>query len=169
MQCRLPARQYDVVYLQKQYDIISQASRKYIAAKSFLEIGGFIMLFELELLFIVILMAASWILTHWCNNVFTEKYGKSVISLSWAGICALADVIAVTTASGYGVGDFFEAVIAVILTYISMKKCRERAAQMGADEDMCKKAMWIQCIAPLGLIGLYIALMPGSSSNKKKK
>lgn len=123
----------------------------------------------LELLFIVILMAAGWILTRWCNGVFTEKYGKSVISYTWAGVCAFADVIAVTTAKGYGFVDFIEVVIAVILTCVSMKKCRERAAQIGADEALCKKAMWIQCIAPLGLIGLYIALMPSSSSKNKKK
>ena len=114
-------------------------------------------------------MVASWVLTHWCNNVFTEKYGKGVISYAWAGVCALADVIAVTTANGYGFVDFIEVVIAVILTYVSMKKCKERAAEMGADEELCKKAMWIQCIAPLGLIGLYIALMPRNSSKNKKK
>ena len=123
----------------------------------------------LELLLIVILMAAGWILTHWCNGVFTEKYGKSVISYTWAGVCAFADVIAVTKADRYDFVDFIEVVVAVILTYVSMKKCKERAAQMGADESLCKKAMWIQCIAPLGLIGLYIALMPSSSSKNKKK
>ena len=64
---------------------------------------------------------------------------------------------------------FIVLAVTVVLTVISIKKCKQRAAEMGADESMSKKAMWIQFIAPLGIVGIFLALTIGSSSNKNKK
>lgn len=123
----------------------------------------------LVLLIIIVAMIASWNLTLRCNGVFTERYGKSVISYIWAGVCGFAGM---ATISSFGIEDdsrFIVLAVTAVLTVISMRKCKKRAAEMGADESMSKKAMWIQFIAPLGIVGIFLALTIGSSSNKKKK
>lgn len=126
---------------------------------------------DAELLFFLIIIAAmvvSWVLTYQFNNLFAEKYGNGAISYAWAGVCAFADLLAISSTGKFDISKFVEIFIAVVLTYLSMKKCKKRAAEMGADEEMSRKAMWIQFIAPLGVIGLYFALVIGFSSKKKK-
>lgn len=123
----------------------------------------------LVLLIIIVAMIASWNLTYRCNRVFTERYGKSVISYVWAGVCGFAGM---ATISSFGIEDesrFIVLAVTAVLTIISMKQCKKRAAKMGADESLSQKAMWIQFIAPLGIVGIVLALTIGSSSNKNKK
>lgn len=123
----------------------------------------------LVLLIIIVAMIASWNLTLRCNRVFTERYGKSVISYVWAVVCGAAGFLTVILFGDEDKIRFIVLAVAVVLTVISMKKCRQRAAEMGADESESRKAMWIQFIAPLGIVGIFLALTIGSSSNKNKK
>lgn len=113
-------------------------------------------------------MFVSQTVTYKFDAWFVKNYGDRIISYGWAGACAFAGVAA---AVSFGDGDksrFIVLAVAAVLAVVSMKKCRKRAAEMGADEEMCKKAMWIQFIAPLGIVGLFIVFSLGSSSKKKK-
>lgn len=123
----------------------------------------------LVLIIIIVAMIASWNLTYRCNGVFTKRYGKGVISYVWAGVCGFAGMATITSFGGEDKSRFIVLAVTVVLTIVSMKQCKKRAAEMGADESMSKKAMWIQFIAPLGIVGIFLALTIGSSSNKKKK
>lgn len=122
----------------------------------------------LVLLIIIVAMISSWNLTLRCNRVFAERYGKSVISYTWAIACGAAGSLTVILFGDEDKIRFIALAVTVVLTVISMKKCKARAAEMGADESMSKKAMWIQFIAPLGFVGIFLALMIGSSDNKGK-
>lgn len=123
----------------------------------------------LLLIIIIAAMIASVALTLKCNAVFSERFGKSVISYGWAGVCGFAGIAAI---SSFGIEDesrFVMLAVTAALTIISMRKCGKRAAELGADESMSKKAMWIQFFAPLGIVGIVLALMIGFSGNDKNK
>ncbi len=122
----------------------------------------------LLLIIIIVAMIASGNLTYRCNGVFTERYGKSVISYVWAGVCGFAGMATITSLVIGDESRFIVLAVTVVLTVISMKKYKKRAAEMGANDSMSQKAMWIQFIAPLGIVGVFLALEIASSPNKKE-
>ena len=122
------------------------------------------------LLMIVVIaaVAISWGLTIQCNDIFIQRYGKGIISYGWAGVCGFFGLMTISLFGGGDKARFIVLIVTIILTVISMKKCRQRAAEMGVDEEMTKKAMFIQFIAPIGLVGIILALSIGNDSKKKK-
>lgn len=118
---------------------------------------------------VIAAMIASVTLTLKFNLEFSERYGKGVVSYGWAGVCGFAGI---ATISSFGIEDesrFVVLAITAALTLIAMRECNKRAAELGADKSLCKKAMWIQFFAPLGLVGIVLALMIGFSGNDKNK
>ena len=125
--------------------------------------------FVLLLMIVVIAaVAISWGLTIQCNDIFIQRYGKGIISYGWAGVCGFFGLMTISLFGGGDKAGFIILIITIVLTVISMKKCRQRAAEMGVDEEMTKKAMFIQFIAPIGLVGIILALSIGNDSKKKK-
>lgn len=123
----------------------------------------------LLIIIIIAAMFASWHLTLQCNDLFIEKYGKGVISYVWAGVCGFAGVAAISSFGGHDKSRFIVLAVTIVLTVISMKQCRKRAIEIGADECMSRRAMWVQFIAPLGVVGIYLALALRNSSDKIDK
>ena len=125
--------------------------------------------FVLLLMIVVIAaVAISWGLTIQCNDIFIQRYGKGIISYGWAGVCGFFGLMTISMFGGGDKARFIVLIVTIVLTVISMKKCRQRAAEMGVDEEMTKKAMFIQFIAPIGLVGIILALSIGNDSKKKK-
>ena len=123
----------------------------------------------LLMIIVVVAVALSWGLTIRCNDLFIQKYGRGIISYGWAGVCGFAGLATISSFGGGTNERFIVLIVTIILTVISMKKCRQRAAEMGVDEEMTKKAMFIQFIAPIGLVGIILALSIGNDQPKKRK
>ena len=124
------------------------------------------------LLLMIVVVAAvviSWGMTIRCNDVFIQRYGKGIVSYGWAGVCGFAGLVTVISFGDGTNGRFIALAVTIVLTVISMKQFKKRAAEMGVDEEMTKKAMFIQFIAPIGFVGIILALSIGSSNNKRKK
>ena len=124
------------------------------------------------LLVMIVVVAAvviSWGLTIRCNDVFIQRYGKGIVSYGWAGVCGFAGLATVISFGDGTNGRFIALAVTIVLTVISMKQCKKRAAEMGADEEMTKKAMFIQFIAPIGFMGIILALSIGNDKPKKRK
>ena len=123
------------------------------------------------LLMIAVIAAVviSWGLTIRCNDVFIQRYGKGIVSYGWAGVCGLAGLVTVVTFEDGKNDKYIALAVTIVLTVISMKQCRKRAAEMGVDKEMTKKAMFIQLIAPVGIVGIILALSIGSHNDKRKK
>ena len=123
----------------------------------------------LLMIIVVAAVAISWNMTIRCNDLFIQKYGRGIISYGWAGVCGFAGLATISSFGGGTNERFIVLIVTIILTVISVKKCRQRAAEIGADEESTKMAVFIQFIAPIGFMGIILALSIGNDQPKKRK